>query len=197
MRKAVTALRAFFPPSLEGVVSFQPRGRHFRGKSAPLFGLVRHINGFDSLTFLSFDLSFSTMEPISIIGGIAAVIQLAKYGFRFTQSVSDYPGTVRDAPDTIKGLINDVEGFLSIAQSLGPKPHEVGHSTVLYSLIDQSVRSATSLQKLLQTFAIDKSDPRSVRLKKSISFRRKARTISRCLSDIERCKGNLNLHIST
>jgi len=137
------------------------------------------------------------VEPIAIIGGIAAVTQLAKYGFRFIQSASDYPGTFRDAPDTIEGLMNDVEGFLSIAQSLGPKPHEAGHSTILYSLIDRSINSATSLQRLLQTFAIDKSDPRSVRLKKSLSFVRKAKTISKCLLDIERCKGNLNLHIST
>jgi len=136
------------------------------------------------------------VEPISIIGGIAAVTQLAKYGFRFIQSASDCPRTFRDTPDTIKGLMNDVEGFLNLAQSLGPKPHEVGHSTLLYSIIDQSVSSATSLQKLLQTVAIDKHDPRSVRLKKSLSFKRKAKKISKCLLDIERCKGNLNLHIS-
>jgi hypothetical protein len=198
MRKVVPAFRAFFFPSLEGVVSFQPRGRHFSGKSAPLSGLVRHINGLDSPIFLFRVLLLLTMvEPISIIGGIAAVIQLAKYGFRFIQSASEYPLTFRNAPDTIERLMNDVEGFLNIAQSLDPKPHEVGHSTVLYSLIDRSVSSATSLQKLLQTFAIDKSDPRSIRLKKSLSFTRKAKTISKCLLDIERCKGNLNLHIST
>lgn len=93
--------------------------------------------------------------------------------------------------------MNDVEGFLRIAQSLGLKPHEVGHNTVLYSLIDRSVNSATSLQRLLRIVAIAKTDPMSVRLKKSLSFKRKAKTISKCLLDIKRCKGNFNLHIST
>ena len=128
------------------------------------------------------------VEPISIIGGVAAATQLAKYGFRFIQMASDSPGTFHTTPDTIQALLDDVEGFICVAKPLSQKSHAVAHHSPFSSMIDRSINSATSLQGILQAVAIKNSDSIPVKLRKSLSFQRKAKQISNSMLDIERCK---------
>ena len=137
------------------------------------------------------------VEPLSIISGVAAVAQLIKYSIRFIQSASSYPGAFLHSPDTIRALLNDVEGFISVVQSLDPESHVVAHRSLLSSTIDRSITSATLLRGLLQAVSIKDSDPKSVRFKKSLSFQCKAKKISNFMLDIERCKTSLTLHILT
>ena len=127
-------------------------------------------------------------EPISIIGGVAAVTQLARYGLRIIQAASECPSAIRDTPDTIQALLNNVEGFISMVQPLSQKSHTVARYSPFSSMIDRSINLATSLQGTLQAVAIKDDDPIPIKLKKFLSFQRKAKKISNSMMDIEKCK---------
>jgi hypothetical protein len=135
------------------------------------------------------------MEPLTILGGVAASAQLTKYSLSLFRSAAKLPGQLRSAPEAIKSLMEDVEGYLATLRSFSLESQNSEDSLALQAKIDRCTYSATQLQGMLKQMVFQDNDTRSIRLKKAIAFRRKTRTIGKRLADIERGRGILSFHI--
>jgi hypothetical protein len=131
------------------------------------------------------------VEPLSIVGAIAAATQLARYVFHCLGTLSDYPGDLRSAPDRIKELLAEVDDFISIAKSVSLESHTSARSNHLRAQVTRCVRTASALKQLLQPLRITDNDTRRSKLRKCISFRGKWTRIARMLGDINGSQARL------
>lgn len=136
-------------------------------------------------------------EPLSIVGSVAAVTQLARYGFHCLGIISEYPGELRSAPDRIKELLVEIDAFITIAKLVPLDSHTSNCSFHLQEQVTRCVRAASALQQLLQPLEITNKDTKPSRLRKCISFRRKWAKISRLLGEIDGSQARLHFFITS
>ena len=132
------------------------------------------------------------VEPIAVIGGIAAVGQLAKYGFQLMRAMNDRPRNLGSISQTVTHLMNYLDWHTNFLRSLSTRP---GASSVQV-VIDRSHCTALLLQGILKSFAIERNDSRTTRVRKCLRYQRKQRRVAMYLADLERCELILNAHFS-
>lgn len=139
------------------------------------------------------------MEPLTIIGGVAASAQLTSIGISLAISVARLPSKIKSAPDALKSLMEDVEGYLATLRSFSLECRDSEDSLTLQARIDRCTSSATQLKGMLEKMAFQDKDTKWLKFIKAIVIQCKAKTIAKSLADFERRKGVLNgvlnLHI--
>ncbi|KAF2257549.1 TPR-like protein [Lojkania enalia] len=138
------------------------------------------------------------VEPLTVVGSLAACLQLAKWGIQFIELLTDHHEHARFfSSDTISHLSEDINGFLLIARSINPKSCKVATAAILESYINRCTSIATRIQITLSPLVIGNDDSTRVKFRKIASFRKKTKNIARLLSELERCKAGLHLYLSS
>lgn len=142
-------------------------------------------------------LQSSMVEPLSVLGGVAAGIQLFKYGIRLLGHLYDIPGDLRSAPDTIHDLLEEVDIFVNRVQSLEIESGASTDAAQLQALVIKYRRLAESMQDNLQSLKANPSDRRYKRWTKSAKFLKESKRISKLHEDITRCQATLHFFLTS
>jgi hypothetical protein len=136
------------------------------------------------------------IEPMTIVGGVAATLHLAEFGYKFVRRLSDLPEDIRSSPDSIQSLLEDVDGFLHWAHTFKVDPSKLKNDKALESTIRNSVNTAAMIRRVLQPLLVKDGEKRRARLRKSLIFQHKKRRINRLIKDMNTYQGTLTFYFT-
>lgn len=133
------------------------------------------------------------VDPVSILGAFAATTQILTYSLRTAAGLSNLRRNIRSAASTIENLLNEVECFLNIAENVRSERQIPARNVRLDKLIDDSIRTARSLEHLLRGLNVAQNKGKYSQAWSSVKYLQKCKEIEKLLSTVERGKSTLLL----
>jgi hypothetical protein len=134
------------------------------------------------------------MDPLSLLGAVAAASQLVAQGIQITFILSDLCLKAKEAPDTIRKQTAQVEQLINLARLIIQTPSLQKDS--IASVLGTCLRTAEQcLASLKKEFMTDK-DGKLKKAQKLFSALLKEKEIGRVFDDLEKEKTSLILCIT-
>ncbi|KAK7185293.1 hypothetical protein PSPO01_08810 [Paraphaeosphaeria sporulosa] len=130
---------------------------------------------------------------MEFVGAIAALTQLAKYGFELANSIPETRRRLRHAPTLLREWNDRASLLASLAETLQNQPALVPR--VQPEIIARLVGDVRHVASLLQDLAVATEDGKMVRVKKRVHIIRKERDINKALGSIGHLESALQAQI--
>ncbi|KAE9363880.1 TPR-like protein [Stipitochalara longipes BDJ] len=133
------------------------------------------------------------MDPINILGAVAAASKLLSQALEITRLLSDLCGKVKEAPDTIRKQIAQVQQLVDLARLVTGNPalQKDSIASILHTCLGTAAQCLTTLKKASPT----DGDGKLKKAQKVVRALMKENEIARLLEDLEREKASLVLCI--
>ena len=128
---------------------------------------------------------------VEVLGVVAAVSQLTKYGFEIVNEISEFSKEIREAPHRISRLNSLVQDFISLTKSIKAQP--CYQDAFTNPIIATCTLEAEALQKVLHKLSIAINGGKMAKMKGVVLFNRKEKEIARLLDSIERRKSTMHI----
>ncbi|KAK6602111.1 kinesin light chain [Botrytis cinerea] len=133
------------------------------------------------------------MDPLSILGAIAASSQIAQQSYDAIKFLNDIKTQMKNGPKKIRGQIQHIEQFINLLV-LVMKNTSLQTSEV--SLVVKTCsNSAQDIKDSLESYLATPDDGKRVKLRKAFTGVRAEKKISSMIADLEREKSLLSLYI--
>ncbi|TGO69307.1 hypothetical protein BELL_0780g00030 [Botrytis elliptica] len=133
------------------------------------------------------------MDPLSILGAIAASSQIAQQSYDAIKFLNDIKTQMQNGPKKIRGQIQHIEQFINLL-ALVIKNTSLQTSEV-YSVVKTCSNSAKDIKDSLESYLATPDEAKRVKLRKAFTAVRSEKKISSMIADLEREKSLLSLHI--
>ncbi|KAF7891171.1 uncharacterized protein EAF02_001496 [Botrytis sinoallii] len=133
------------------------------------------------------------MDPLSILGAIAASSQIAQQSYDAIKFLNDIKTQMQNGPKKIRGQIQHIEQFINLL-ALVIKNTSLQTSEVS-SVVKTCSNSAKDIKDSLESYLATPDEGRRVKLRKAFTAVRSEKKISSMIVDLEREKSLLSLHI--
>ncbi|TEY39970.1 hypothetical protein BOTCAL_0445g00030 [Botryotinia calthae] len=133
------------------------------------------------------------MDPLSILGAIAASSQIAQQSYDAIKFLNDIKSQMKNGPKKIRGQIQHVEQFINLLV-LVMKNTSLQTSEVS-SVVKTCSNSAQDIKDSLEGYLATPDDGKRVKLRKAFTGVRAEKKISSMIADLEREKSLLSLYI--
>ncbi|KAF7891787.1 hypothetical protein EAF00_008089 [Botryotinia globosa] len=133
------------------------------------------------------------MDPLSILGAIAASSQIAQQSYNAIKFLNNIKTQMQNDPKKIRGQTQYIEQFINLL-ALVIKNTSLQTSEV-YSVVKTCSDSAKDIQDSLESYLATPDEGKRVKLRKAFTAVRSEKKISSMIADLEREKSLLSLHI--
>ncbi|TGO67567.1 hypothetical protein BOTNAR_0039g00030 [Botryotinia narcissicola] len=133
------------------------------------------------------------MDPLSILGAIAASSQIAQQSYDAIKFLDDIKTKMQNGPKKIRGQIQHIEQFINLL-ALVIKNTSLQTSEV-YSVVKTCSDSAKDINDSLESYLATPDEGKRVKLRKAFIAVRSEKKISSMIADLEREKSLLSLHL--
>lgn len=133
------------------------------------------------------------MDPLSILGAIAASSQIAQQSYDAIKFLNNIKTQMQNGPKKIRGQIQHIEQFINLL-ALVIKNTSLQTSEV-YSVVKTCSDSAKDIKGSLESYLATPDERKRVKLRKAFTAVRSEKKISSMIADLEREKSLLSLHI--
>jgi NB-ARC domain len=135
----------------------------------------------------------SMLDPVSILGAMAAASQLIEQSGKMVLFFSELYWKVQDTPDLIRKQKIHIEQLILLSQLIKENPSL--QTAPIASILQSCLKAAQPLSEALTKISVSDADGKSKRIQKVISALIKEKHISASLGDLEREKNSLILCI--
>ncbi|THV54036.1 hypothetical protein BGAL_0036g00170 [Botrytis galanthina] len=133
------------------------------------------------------------MDPLSILGAIAASSQIAQQSYDAIKFLNDIKTQMQNGPKKIRGQIQHIEQLINLL-ALVIKNTSLQTSEV-YSVVKTCSDSAKDIKDSLESYLATPDEGKRVKFRKAFTAVRSEKKISSMIADLEREKSLLSLHI--
>ncbi|KAF7941945.1 uncharacterized protein EAE97_006782 [Botrytis byssoidea] len=133
------------------------------------------------------------MDPLSILGAIAASSQIARQSYDAIKFLNDIKTQIQNGPKKIRGQIQHIEQFINLL-ALVIKNTSLQTSEV-YSVVKTCSDSAKDIKDSLESYLATPDEGKRVKFREAFIAVRSEKKISSMIADLEREKSLLSLHI--
>ncbi|KAF7890835.1 uncharacterized protein EAF01_010644 [Botrytis porri] len=133
------------------------------------------------------------MDPLSVLGAIAASSQIAQQSYDAIKFLNDIKTQMQHGPKKIRGQIQHIEQFITLL-ALVIKNTSLQTSEVS-SVVRTCSNSAKDIKDSLESYLATPDDGKRVKLRKAFTGVRAEKKLSSMIADLEREKSLLSLHI--
>lgn len=133
------------------------------------------------------------MDPVTVLGAVAAASQLVQQGIEITKFLSDLYSKVQEAPESVRKQLVHIEQLIDIARLIIQNPSLQKES--MASILRTCLRQAVDMQNLLEKVSATEKDGRLKKIWKSVAVVTKEKKIDTLFNDLEREKSALALCI--
>jgi len=133
------------------------------------------------------------MDPVTVLGAVAAASQLLSQALELTHLFSDLCSKVKEAPDTIRKQIVQVQQLTDLARLIigNPALQKDSVASILRTCLGTATQCLTALKK---ASPFD-GDNKRIKVQKIVKALLMENEIARLLEDLEREKASLTLCI--
>jgi hypothetical protein len=133
------------------------------------------------------------MDPLTVLGAVAAATQLVEQGIKITQFLGELYSKVQDAPESVRKQLVHVEQLIDIARLIIQSPSLQEESVV--SILRTCLRQAADIQNLLKKVSVVDKDGQLKKIRKAFAAVMKEKEIDALFDNLEREKSSLALCI--
>ncbi|KAF5870455.1 putative kinesin light chain protein [Botrytis fragariae] len=133
------------------------------------------------------------MDPLSILGAIAASSQIAQQSYDAIKFLNDIKTQMQNGPKKIRGQIQHIEQFITLL-ALVIKNTSLQTSEVS-SVVKTCSNSAKDIKDSLESYLATPDEGKRVKWRKAFTAVRSEKKISSMIADLEGEKSLLSLHI--
>ncbi|KAJ8063068.1 hypothetical protein OCU04_008310 [Sclerotinia nivalis] len=133
------------------------------------------------------------MDPLSILGAIAASSQIVQQSYDAIKFLNDIRTQMKEGPEKIRKQIQQIEQFITLLDLV------VNNTSLqtpeISSVVGSCLRSAKELKACLGSYLATPEDGKRMKLRKAFTGIRADKKLTSMLADLEREKSLLSLHI--
>jgi hypothetical protein len=180
----------------QALCTTQPATLSSAGEIFPSFPQTSRLHlGNDSIQtrLLKSDLWHFAMDPLSILGAVAAASQLFEQGLKITSFLYELYGKAKEAPESIQKQTVKVEQLIDLALLVKENPSL--QTEAVASILRTCLRTAEQFQKTLKKVSIADEDGKWKKAGKVASALFKDKEIIQYFDEIEKEKTSLVLCI--